>query len=133
MSIVVGILVLLGAFFALVAAIGLLRLPDFFCRMHAAAKAGAFGGALLALASALHFLDVRAFLDAALIITFFYLTTPVASHLLGRAAFLRGVSVWEPTQRVELPDYSKTAETASGLQPDSDRAGATRLLSESES
>lgn len=121
MSYVVGIVLVLGAFFALVAALGLVRLPDFYCRMHAAAKAGAFGGALLAFATFLHFQDVRAFLDALLIIVFFYLTTPVASHLLGRAAYLRGVAVWEKTRMHEAPPRP---ELASGRGPVSEESVA---------
>jgi multicomponent Na+:H+ antiporter subunit G len=40
-------LLLLGALFSLIAAIGVLRLPDLYTRMHAASKAGAVGGGLI--------------------------------------------------------------------------------------
>ena len=43
MDIVVAILIVLGAFFAFVAALGIVRMPDLYTRMHAATKAGAFG------------------------------------------------------------------------------------------
>ena len=42
-EVVAGILVIVGAFFALVAAVGLIRLPDVYSRMHAASKAGTVG------------------------------------------------------------------------------------------
>lgn len=126
MDYVVGIVLVLGAFFALVAALGLVRLPDFYCRMHAAAKAGAFGGALLAIATCLFFQDVRAFLDALLIIVFFYLTTPVASHLLGRAAYLRGVEVWEKTQMHEAPPKPEDAREQNPEETPTPRPGVQR-------
>jgi monovalent cation/proton antiporter MnhG/PhaG subunit len=49
------ILTLAGAFFMLVAAIGVLRMPDLLMRMHAATKAGTLGAGLLLVAVAVHF------------------------------------------------------------------------------
>jgi multicomponent Na+:H+ antiporter subunit G len=88
-SLAIAVLILLGAAFVLVAAIGVARLPDVLCRMHAATKAGAFGTALLLGAAALHFRSSDVVLKAALGIVFFYLTAPIAGHLLGRAAWRR--------------------------------------------
>ena len=48
-----GIFILLGAAFALIAGIGLFRLPDVYLRMHAATKAGTLGAGLVLLALAL--------------------------------------------------------------------------------
>ncbi|MCB1429979.1 MAG: monovalent cation/H(+) antiporter subunit G, partial [Nitratireductor sp.] len=41
-----GILIIVGSFFALTAALGLVRLPDVYSRMHAASKAGTMGSGL---------------------------------------------------------------------------------------
>jgi len=68
---VVAILLAAGAFFAFIAALGVNRLPDFYMRLHAATKAGAFGASLLLVAAALHFGSLRACLSALLIIVFF--------------------------------------------------------------
>lgn len=84
-----------GALAALVAAIGVLRMPDFFCRMHAATKAGAFGASLMIAGTALEMGTWRAVVQGLLIIVFFYLTAPVASQMLGRAGYLRGAALWE--------------------------------------
>jgi len=78
-----------GSLFALVAAIGVLRLPDVLARMHAATKAGAFGTSLLLVASAVHFGSASAVAKAVLVVLFFYVTAPVGGHLLGRAAYRR--------------------------------------------
>ena len=75
---------LVGAAFALLAAIGVLRLPDLYTRMHAASKAGAVGGGMILLAVALISFDGAVALRAILGTGFLLLTTPVAAHLLAR-------------------------------------------------
>ncbi len=94
MNLLVNLLALAGAFFALVAALGLVRLPDFYCRMHAAAKAGSLGGSLFLLAAALALGELGTWVQALLTIVFFYLTAPIASHLLGRVARQQGTPMY---------------------------------------
>jgi multicomponent Na+:H+ antiporter subunit G len=88
---IVILLVLGGAGFALVAAIGIWRLPDAMMRMHASSKAGTLGGSMLFLAVALGLGDTSAAVRAVAGIAFLLLTAPVASHLIGRATYLLGV------------------------------------------
>jgi len=104
MNILVAILMVLGALFCLIAAIGVFRMPDLYMRMHTATKAGAFGGSLLALAAAFHFGTPRAGIMAVLIIVFFYLTAPIAAQVFGVAAYRRGVPLWEDSEIDELRD-----------------------------
>lgn len=111
MSWVVAILVVLGSFFAFVAALGVLRFPDFYMRMHAATKAGAFGSAILLIAAALHFGTMRAVLTSGFILIFYYLTTPVAAQTLSEAAYRCGVKLWPKTGR-DLLAESKEIEPA---------------------
>lgn len=80
-------LLVLGALFSLIAAIGVLRLPDLYTRMHAASKAGAVGGGMVLLAVALVSFDVGVALRAIMGFVFLLLTTPVAAHLLARASY----------------------------------------------
>ena len=49
---IAGVLLLVGAMFSLLAAIGMLRLPDLYARMHAASKAGTMGSGLVLIAIA---------------------------------------------------------------------------------
>ena len=100
----ISTLLVLGAFFACVAALGVLRLPDFFMRMHASTKAGAFGATLILIAAALHFGTLRAALTAIFIIVFFYLTTPVAAQMLAETAYRRGVRLWAKTRMDKLAE-----------------------------
>lgn len=95
-------LAILGAFFFLLAAIGVIRFPDLLMRMHAATKAGAFGGALLLIACAIQFGEWGVTIKAALIMVFFYLTAPVAGHVLARAGYRAGVPLSPRTHRDDL-------------------------------
>lgn len=104
MNVVVAILMVLGSFFAFVAALGVNRMPDFFTRMHASTKAGAFGAALMLSAAALHFGSLRAVLTVLCIITFFYLTTPVGAQTIGETAYRKGVKLWDKTGRDQLAE-----------------------------
>jgi multicomponent Na+:H+ antiporter subunit G len=81
------VLLLLGALFSLVAAIGVVRLPDLFSRMHAASKAGPVGSGLVLLAVAVVSADTGVALRAIVGFVFLLLTTPVAAHLLARASY----------------------------------------------
>lgn len=86
-----ALLLLLGALLALIAALGLFRLPDLFTRMHAASKAGTAGSGLLLLAVALQSGEAVIWLKCMLTIIFFVLTAPVAAHLLAKAAVKAGM------------------------------------------
>jgi multicomponent Na+:H+ antiporter subunit G len=81
------VLLLLGALFTLIAAIGVVRLPDLLSRMHAASKAGPVGSGLVLIAVAVVSADASVALRAVLGFVFLLLTTPVAAHLLARASY----------------------------------------------
>ena len=93
-SYISGLLILVGSVFALVASIGLLRLPDLYTRMHAAAKAGTLGSGLMMIALAFVAEDFASVTRALATIVFILLTTPIAAHLLARAAYTVGYGLW---------------------------------------
>lgn len=92
MSYAVAVLLVVGAAFMLLAAVGVLRLGDVFLRMHAATKAGTMGKVALVTAVALHFGSLSVTARAGVIVMFFFLTAPVASHLIARAAYALGAA-----------------------------------------
>jgi multicomponent Na+:H+ antiporter subunit G len=99
MALVAALLIVAGAAFSLVAALGVLRLPDLLMRMHAATKAGTLGAGLMLLATAAAKLDGGVALRAFAALAFLLLTAPVAAHLIGRAAYMSGqVRLWEGTR-----------------------------------
>jgi len=102
---VAGILLIIGAFFTLVAAVGVVRLPDVYTRMHAASKTGTVGSGVMLLAIAFHSGEFDVITRAIAGIVFFLLTAPLAAHLLARAAYCTGVKPWPGTDPDELSGH----------------------------
>lgn len=100
---IIGFLFLVGALFAFVAGLGVLRLPDVFTRMHASTKAGTLGSSIILAGAAVHFNDLAVTAKVALAILFILLTAPIAGHMVGRAAQRTGVKMW--TGRRKLRAY----------------------------
>lgn len=99
-------MVVVGVVFCLLAAVGVVRMPDVYTRMQAATKAGTLGVMCIVLALPVRLvgepgmLPVAAF--ALLIVAFIVLTGPIASHLIARAAYFDDDPVWEQTTTDEL-------------------------------
>ncbi|MBM9460166.1 monovalent cation/H(+) antiporter subunit G [Nocardioides sp. zg-536] len=81
---------LLGATLAMIAAIGVLRLPDLLSRMHAATKPQSLGLVLVLMGLALRAREADVIGLLTLVGVFQLLTTPVANHMLGRASLRAG-------------------------------------------
>ena len=90
-------LMLIGALLMLLAAVGVLRMPDVFTRMQASTKAASLGSGTALLAVAVHFAELGVVVRALLAIAFIFLTAPVSAHMIARAAYLIGVPLWERT------------------------------------
>lgn len=91
-----------GAIFMFLSALGTFRFPDIFTRMHAATKASSFGSGLMLIAIIIYIGGIGVIISAVLTIVFIFMTAPVASHMIGRAAYFRGVPLWENTVVDEL-------------------------------
>ena len=88
------ILVCSGAFFLFMGAVGLLRFPDFFTRMHAAGKCDTLGSLLLLTGLACYGGVNLASLKILLIALFIFLTSPTATHAIARAALKHKEAHW---------------------------------------
>ena len=106
-EILLSICVVIGSVFVLLASIGVMRFRDAYQRMHAATKAGAFGGAILALSAGFHFGEFLVWVEVVLMIAFFYSTMPVAAHLIARAARHAGVKPVPETDTKPLDDFER--------------------------
>lgn len=119
---IVHILFLTGAAFVIVAALGVLRLPDLLMRMHAATKAGTLGAGLLLIAVAVAVPEPGVVARALAIFVFLVLTAPIAAHLIARAAYHTGEAVlWDRTDVDELaevraPEHARAADDAPGAE-----------------
>ena len=117
-------LMALGAGFMLVAALGVVRLPDLFTRMHAATKAATLGAACAVAATIVHF-GQEAGVTGALIIVFLFATAPVAAHVMARAAYRVNVPLWRHSVRDELRGrYDERRERLLSHDPGHDPDGA---------
>ncbi len=101
-EVLTGLMLLSGAGFMLVAAMGVLRMPDLLTRMHATTKAGVFGASLMMIGVALHFGSGPVVAKALAVVIFLILTAPVAAHAIGRAGYFMGVELWDRTRVDEL-------------------------------
>jgi multicomponent K+:H+ antiporter subunit G len=96
-----ALLLVAGGVFALTGALGLLRLGDFYQRLHAPTKATTLGvGGLLLAAMVLAWARGESGLGPLLITLFLFITAPVSAQLLAQAAMQRG----EPSQAGPPPD-----------------------------
>ena len=96
-DIVTAIVWLAGSAFALLGAVGVLRMPDVFTRMQASTKASTLGLACLLIGAAVQLGDVASFIRVASIGAFVLLTTPVSGHVIARASYFSGVPLWKGT------------------------------------
>jgi len=86
LEIITSVLLLIGAFFTLVGSIGLIRLPEFFMRLHAPTKASTLGVGGVLLASMVYAFKDGVLIHELIITLFVFVTAPVSAHLLSQAA-----------------------------------------------
>ncbi|MDZ5472086.1 monovalent cation/H(+) antiporter subunit G [Bacillus sp. 31A1R] len=111
--VIIGMLIALGAFLSIVTAIGLIRLPDVYTRTHAASKAATLGVMLILLGTFFYFfLEDRHFNSRLILgIAFIFITSPVAGHLIARAAYNSGVKLWDKSVQDDLKLAKEKAST----------------------
>ena len=100
LGMVAAVLAFAGAFLFLAGAVGFLRLPDFYTRIHAPTKAASLGIPLMAFASMLLHLGAGfdLWIEDALIILFVFLANPVSTEILVWAAVARNIRPSAETQ-----------------------------------
>ena len=94
MTAVACTLLVVGFFFVFTGALGIVRFPDFYTRLHAMGKTDTLGVALMVLGTAVLEGATLQGLKIVLIIFFVGLANPTATHALGRAAHRAGVVPW---------------------------------------
>lgn len=98
-----ALLLAAGAFFSLVGGFGLVRMPDFYTRMHAASVTETLGAGFLLCGLMVHAGLTLVAVKLAMIGLLIFFASPTATHALAKAALLSGL---EP----QLGEQDSTAE-----------------------
>ncbi len=98
-TIITAIFLTIGCFFSVVAAIGVVRFPDFYSRMHPAGKNDTLGQTLILIGLIIYegfsFVSIKLLL----IIIFIFIANPTATHAIAKAAYLAGLKPWEKEEK----------------------------------
>lgn len=109
-DLLIVILGIIGSIAILIAAIGILRMPDFYLRLSVTIKAATLGIGLLLMAAAIFFGEISVTTKVLAITFFLVLTAPVAAHMIGRASYFIGTPLWKESVLDELKDkYDKVS------------------------
>lgn len=97
---IISILLLIGGSFVLVGSIGLVKMPDFFMRLHGPTKATTLGMASLLTAAMIFFSTTQAELSVKeiLISLFLLLTAPISGYMMIKSAIHHQLDSIERTQ-----------------------------------
>ncbi len=87
----------LGSVVILIAAVGIVRMPDFYLRLSVTVKAATLGSGFILIGAAIFFPQASVTTKALAIIFFLVLTGPVAAHMIGRVAYFIGAPKWDKT------------------------------------
>ena len=90
-----AVLLTFGCFMMLSAAIGLLRFPDFYSRIHPAGKADTLGILFILAGLVVHEGLSLVTLKLLIIMAFLLIASPTATHALGKAAHIAGLKPWK--------------------------------------
>lgn len=91
-----AVLLALGCFFALTGGIGVLRMPDFYTRMHPAGKSDTAAQTLIFVGLIVHAGFSLVSVKLLLIVLFLFITAPTATHAVAKAAYLSKLKPWRP-------------------------------------
>ena len=100
-EIIAALLILAGGGFMFVSALGVIRLPDFYTRLHASSIGETFGLVLAGLGMVIYHGINLTSAKILLIIVALFLVNPIGTHLIGKAAIRAGEEPWESIKKEE--------------------------------
>jgi len=95
-----------GSVFCVIGGIGIIRMPDFYTRSHAASITDTLGATLILLGLGLHSSLKQISVKLAIVLFLLYVTSPTAAHALVKAAYSKGL---------DAPDVEDATQTAALL------------------
>jgi len=113
LELLLSALVLFGAALVLIGSIGLIKLPDFYTRLHAPTKATTLGMGSLLIASLIYTSYVTGSLHVQqlLITLFLFITAPIAAHMLAKTALHLNIRSLDRTGNTELQEHARYRQT----------------------
>ena len=111
MNIVVNILIIVGIVFALLSVIGMLRMPDTFCRMQSSTIISTLvvilviAGAIVYTAGVLK--NIEMVIKLAVLLVFYIVTAPISGHMLAKGAYRHGVKM---NDKIRCDKYGEDME-----------------------
>jgi multicomponent Na+:H+ antiporter subunit G len=109
------ILAAIGVIFMLISAIGLVRLPDVFSRMHAAGKATTVGISFILVSAGIYFWDRYLMLRMLVLIVLILATSPISTSAMARAAYRTGAAKRLHLRHDAMADDLAVQETAASV------------------
>lgn len=108
-ELIISALLISGGLFVLVGSIGLLRLQDFYVRLHAPTKATTLGLGGILIASIVYMYDLQGYVSVneLLITLFLVITAPVTAHILAKVAMHHRVKVMQRTRNQHLIETAR--------------------------
>ncbi|ADH99894.1 monovalent cation/H(+) antiporter subunit G [Salisediminibacterium selenitireducens] len=108
-EIVISVFLIMGAALSLLGAIGIVRFPDVYGRLHAATKSATLGVISIITGVFLFFLWIDGIVVGKLLLTiiFVFLTAPVAAFMIARSAYNTNVKMWGNNQQDDLAEAMK--------------------------
>lgn len=110
----------LGGLVMLIGAVGVLRFPDFFTRLHAAGKGDTLGQALVLLGLGLPVFAIgfgQVLLKLLLIMLFVFIFNPTATHALARGAWVIGLEPWRASRKTQDETDPEDSPPSTGSEP----------------
>lgn len=103
-ELVIVVFILLGTLLSLLSALGFIRLPDVYTRLHAGTKSSTLGLLTILFGAFLYFWFYEGQISIRLIlgIVFIFITAPVAGHMIARSAYRSGVPLAAISVKDEL-------------------------------
>ena len=101
-TIITGVFLAVGCFFITVAAIGVVRFPDFYTRIHPAGKGDTLGQAIVIMGLVIYEGFSLVTVKLVLLMGLIFLVNPTATHFMAKAAYLAGVKPLEGTKDMEI-------------------------------
>lgn len=111
-EIVTSFFIIVGALFMMFGSLGLLRMPDVFNRIHAVTKSSSMGVLCVLAASVIYFSSQMPTFSLKQLgaMGFLFISNPVASVMIARAAYLGGAPMAPTTVRDDLRKLHRTVE-----------------------